>query len=360
MCSFPTFGDSVTGSASVIVGIHDSTQSQVRPMSFRFPPSPKPLPLAAFVWQPFNKREYAVSLSMTDGSFEADVDSGAVATLPSESVLASLPDTLKPMYYLHARGADSSVLAGAAVLSLDSLCPPFDGSPNTNMFRDGFGIEFHAEGHTHVRPFSPFEFTSCFGFIDRLRYRLSHPTNRFALDAGVPALTSAWLMDHIHERLAEIRDSNTEIFSPNQYAAPAAHIQSFVSGVIATRLPDRARWIQAIATDPELSKIRDIVSNPSTLNNKSLAGINYNYHAAGHTHGSSSSQRNSVTSYLSPFMPTPSVATSTHTELYTAFVYDIIGRVCIHTSRRCAPHAQVVPIKPYQGKIRQACVQLPY
>ena len=280
MCSFPTLGDSITGSASVIVGIHDSTQSQVRPMSFRFPPSPKPLPLAAFVWQPFNKREYAVSLSMTDESFAADVDSGAVATLPSESVLASLPDTLKPMYYLHARGADSSVLAGAAVLSLDSLCPPFDGSPNTNMFRNGFGIEFHAEGHTHVRRFSPFEFTSCFGFIDRLRYRLSHPTNQFALDAGVPALTSAWLMDHIHERLAEIRDSNTEIFSPNQYAAPAAHIQSFVSGVIATRLPDRARWIQAIATDPELSKIRDIVSNPSMLNNKSLAGINYNYHAA--------------------------------------------------------------------------------
>ncbi len=46
------------------------------------------------------------------------------------------------------------------------------------------------------------------------------------------------------------------------------------------RLPDRARWVQAIASDPELSKIRDILNNPSTLTNKALAEINYNYHAA--------------------------------------------------------------------------------
>ena len=30
----------------------------------------------------------------------------------------------------------------------------------------------------------------------------------------------------------------------------------------------------------ELSKVKAIVTNPSTLNNKALAGINYNYHAA--------------------------------------------------------------------------------
>jgi len=279
-CTFPALGDSVIGSTSVIVGIHDSTQSKVEPLTFRFPPSPKPLPLAAFIWQPFNKREYSVSLSMNDSSFAADADNGVVATLPSESVLASLPDMLKPIYYLHARGADATVLAGAAVFSLDSLCPPFDGSPNNNMFRDRFGIEFNADDHTHVRPISPFEFTSCFGLFDQLRFRLSHPANRFALDAGIPALTSAWVFDHIHERLTTIRDSNTEIFSPNQFAAPAAHIQSFISGVIATRLPDRARWIQAIAADAELSKIREFVCNPSTINNKALASINYNYHAA--------------------------------------------------------------------------------
>jgi len=102
------------------------------------------------------------------------------------------------------------------------------------------------------------------------------------LDAGIPALTSAWVFNHIHERLASIRYSNTEVFGPNHHATPAAHIQSLVSGVIATRIPDRTRWIQAIDAYAELSKVKVIVTNPSTLNNKALAGINYNYHAALH------------------------------------------------------------------------------
>jgi hypothetical protein len=217
---------------------------------------------------------------MNDKFFAVNVSNGVIAPLPSSLVSASLPTKLKPLYYLHARNLDTASIAGAAVLSLDSLCPPFDGSPNTNMFYGCFGIEFHTDDHTHVRTISPFEFTSCFGLTDQLWYHLSQPVNWYALDAGILALTSAWICDHIHMRLVAIRNSNTEIFPPNQFAAPAVHIQAFVSGVIATRIPDQACWIQAITSDPELSKTRDIVNNPSTLNNKSLAGINYNYHAA--------------------------------------------------------------------------------
>jgi hypothetical protein len=153
---------------SVIVGIHDSTQSRVEPLTFCFPPSPQPLPLAAYIWQPFNKHKYAVSLSMNDNSFATDIRTGTIATLPSNSVLASFPEKSKPNYFLHTRGVDLTVLAGAAVYSLDSLCPPFDGSPNRNLFHDQFGIEFHADSHMHVRTISPFEFTSCFGLLDRL------------------------------------------------------------------------------------------------------------------------------------------------------------------------------------------------
>jgi hypothetical protein len=139
-CTFPDLGDSVVGILSIIVGIHDSTQSKVAPLEFRFPPSPKPLPLAAYIWTPFDKRDFA-----------ADIGTGLVATTPSESVLASHHKKSKPMYYLHAGGADATVLAGAAVFPLDSLCPPFDESPNSNIFCDWFGVELHADGHTHVR-----------------------------------------------------------------------------------------------------------------------------------------------------------------------------------------------------------------
>ncbi len=156
-------------------------------------------------------------------------------------------------------------LAGAAVLSLDSLCPAFDGSPNPNLFHGRFGVEFHKYGHTHVRAILPFEFTSCFGLTNQLRYRLLQHVNWYALDAGIPALTSAWIFDHIHERLVTICDSNTEIFPTNQYAAPAVHVQAFVSGVVATHIPDHKHWVQAITSDPELSKIRDIGQTTTSL-----------------------------------------------------------------------------------------------
>ena len=135
-------------------------------------------------------------------------------------------------------------------------------------------MEFIDEGHTRVRAILLFEFTSCFGLTDQLRYHLSQHVKWFALDAGIPALTSTWIFDHIHERLLAIRDANTEIFPPNQYAAPAAHIQAMVGGMVATRIPDRARWIQTIASDPELSLIRDIVADPSKLCNRAQASKN--------------------------------------------------------------------------------------
>jgi hypothetical protein len=126
----------------------------------------------------------------------------------------------------------------------------------------------------------PFEFTPCFGLTNQLKYRLSQHVNWYALEAGIPALTSAWIFDHIHEWLVIICNFNTKIFPPNQYVTPAAHVQAFVSGVVATHIPDCKHWVQAITSDPELSKIRDIVADPSKLTNKALTKINYNYHAA--------------------------------------------------------------------------------
>jgi hypothetical protein len=90
--------------ASLIVGVHDSTQSKVVPVLFQIPPSPRPLPLAAFVWQPFNKQEYSVFFAKEDSSFTAESNNGISTTPPSASILSSLPVRLKPIYFLHACG----------------------------------------------------------------------------------------------------------------------------------------------------------------------------------------------------------------------------------------------------------------
>ncbi len=255
--SCPDLGDSIIGTTMVLVGVHDSTQSRVEAISFRTPPAPRPLPLAAFVWEPFNCKEYSVLFAKDNKLFTSDGNNGICATTPSSSVASCMPTGLKVLYLLHRRNAGTECVTGASILLLESLCLPYNCSPNMNLFRCQFGVEFHAERHTHVWLFSPFKFTSCFSLMDSLRYRLAQPTYWHTMDAGVPGITSAWIFNHIHERLLLIRDSKTEVFPPNQYAAPTAHIQAFTSGVIATQLPNREQWIQACDSDPKLPAIQD-------------------------------------------------------------------------------------------------------
>jgi hypothetical protein len=66
---FSGLGDLVIGKASIIVGVHDSTQAWTEPVSFCIPPLPKPLPLAAYIWQTFNKVEYSMSLARAMSPF---------------------------------------------------------------------------------------------------------------------------------------------------------------------------------------------------------------------------------------------------------------------------------------------------
>jgi hypothetical protein len=87
----------------------------------------------------------------------------------------------------------------------------------------------------------------------------------------------SWIFDQAHSHLVYLRDANSEIFLPNQFAAPVATIQTLANGAICTRLPSRERWVQAYANDTELCAVRDLALNPSKINNKSLANINHNY-----------------------------------------------------------------------------------
>jgi hypothetical protein len=56
----------------------------------------------------------------------------------------------------------------------------------------------------------PFEFTSCFGLTNQLRYCLAQHVNWYALDSGIPALTLAWIINHILERLELVCGSNAK------------------------------------------------------------------------------------------------------------------------------------------------------
>jgi hypothetical protein len=165
-----------------------------------------------------------------------------------------------------------------------SLCPPFEACPTRNLFQHFFGIKFHFDGHTYVCAISTFEFAHCFNLIENIQYRLSHEKYHFGMDASMPARTSTWIFQQVHLQLVFLCDSNCEVFLPNQFAAPAATIQTLVNRIICTCLPLQERWLSAYNNNIELCVVRELVLNPSLICNKCLSNVNHNY--LGHLHQS--------------------------------------------------------------------------
>ncbi len=64
---------------------------------------------------------------------------------------------------------------------------------------------------------------------------------------------------------------------PNQFAAPAATIQTLVNGAVCTRLPSRKRWISAYNNNAELCTVWELALTPSLISNKCLSEANHNY-----------------------------------------------------------------------------------
>jgi hypothetical protein len=272
--SFPTNGYTVLGSCRVLIGIHSSCASSVEPLQLKLPPPSPPRPLRLALWEPFNCPEHSVSLAKDDDDFMRQ-DVKFFTTLPEPT--HPYPPGVSVKYFLHGPASEESLLAGAAVVSCDGLCPPFDATPNKSIFQHLFGLEFHFDNHTHLRGISPFEFARCFGFQDDLTDRLSQPGHLFCLDAAIPGRTSKWIFEQAHTHLTYIWDSNCEIFSPNQFVAPAATVQAFVNGAIGTRLPSHDCWVEACASDPECVIIMDLVTNPGKICRESLKGVHYSY-----------------------------------------------------------------------------------
>jgi len=149
--------------------------------------------------------------------------------------------------------------------------------PTRTCFSRFFGIKFHHDSHTYVCAISAYEFTCCFNLTEQIQYCLSHDKYKYGLDASMPAKTSAWIFEQVHSHLVHLRDANSKVFSPDQFAAPAATIQTLVNGAVCTTLPLREQWLQAYNNDVELCTVWEFVLNLSMINNKALAEVNHNY-----------------------------------------------------------------------------------
>jgi hypothetical protein len=271
--SYQDIGDSIANSCTIIIAIHSFCASNVEPITLKTPPSVTPRPIGAFVWEPFNRIEHSLSPGRDDEEF----DSKKMITTIPKPIASQQSCGVTVKYHLHHANSDATILAGSSVLSSGGLCPPFESCPNRNLFQQFFGIKFIHDGHTHVRAISTYEFARCFGLVESIQYRLSHERHKFGLNASMPGRTSAWLFEKIHSHFVYLRNANSEVFSPNQFAARAATIQTLISGAICTCLPSKERCIQAYANDSELCAVRELALNPSLINTQMLSKVNHNF-----------------------------------------------------------------------------------
>jgi hypothetical protein len=135
-----------------------------------------------------------------------------------------------------------------------------------------------------VHAISSFEFARCFNLDDDITYKLSHQPNTFCLDAAIPGCTSAHIFGQLLSWLVHICNANCPIFSPNQYAPPAACAQAFLNSAVGIKLSDKDQWIKAYSRNPIMQSILGFVKQPGTISNKALkaSGIDYNYRAPFH------------------------------------------------------------------------------
>ncbi len=278
--SYPDLGNPFAGSCQLILGIHLSCPANVEPLLLKHPPAILSCSLAGFIWEPFNWPEHSISLARDDPSFATQ--DGPTMTITLSKSATHSPSSVHLKYHIHCAGSDNSILVGSDVISVDGLCPACNACPNLNIFQTYFGVKFHYNAHSYICAISPFKFVRCFGFIDQLTYRLSQPPYKLSIDAVMPAHTSAWLFKQVHAHLVYLRDSNCKIFSPNQFAAPAATIEAFINGAIGVWLPLHEKWVQAYSDDSEMSIIRDLILNPSKINTATLNTVNYNFRAPLH------------------------------------------------------------------------------
>ncbi len=218
--SYRDLGDSIAGSCWLILGIHSSCATNTEPLLLKHPPAISSCPLTGFIREPFNWPEDSISLACHDPSFATQ--DGLTMTIMLPKSATNSPSSVHLKYHIHCAGSNNSILGGSDVISVDGLCPAFNACPNLNIFQAYFGVKFHYDGHSYIPAISPFKFVCCFGFVDQLTYPLSQPPYKFSIDAVMPAHTSVWLFEQVNAHLVYLRNSNWEIFSPNQFAASAA------------------------------------------------------------------------------------------------------------------------------------------
>jgi hypothetical protein len=66
---YPDLGNTVAGHCCIITAVHSSCASTVKPLQLKRLPLVPPHPLGKFIWEPCNRKEYAILLACDNSNF---------------------------------------------------------------------------------------------------------------------------------------------------------------------------------------------------------------------------------------------------------------------------------------------------
>jgi hypothetical protein len=134
------------------------------------------MPIASYLWEPFNRPEHSLCFGRDDNNFNKDKATRMIVSASKQAESGSITPIMI-LYHLRCADEDATILAGSGILSPSSLCLPFEACPTRNLFQHFFRIEFHFDNHTYVHAISSFEFARCSNLVENIQYRLSHKKN---------------------------------------------------------------------------------------------------------------------------------------------------------------------------------------
>ena len=273
---FPDFGDSIDCSTRIVIGLHKTTSPSARKVLLPPPPKSTCLKIADFLYTDFNRSEYVCAYGKSSPGFASENNSfRAVNPVHTPNLLS------KCSYNIVRKDDPTGVVIGCGIYDTAGLAPPMS-APNRNIFGQLFGLEFECQLEvtqppmSAIRAISTYEYASLYSLHPELTVQLAEIPNSHLLDGGIPARTSVAVMSRVYRQLFDLRKENFEVIDTSLSSAPVT-VQSYFSGAIGARLPDKDAWMKAYELDPITKKLRAMCTNPSLINKKNLDKLPFLY-----------------------------------------------------------------------------------
>ncbi len=261
------FSDAVNQECVIITGINNHATQGMDDVSL-IPLQPPPIyrGMTPHLNQDFDKFDHA--LASINDAFEIHPI--------AHSVRQQKPTVT---HILRPRNSNNLVEKGYEVFDVHSPAP----APSTNqlgLFHRLFGIQFSCVTPDHktasfIRAISISEYVATFGFSKKFNNSIIKYNNCIEqLCQTIPCRMMSAIIISAHKVLTQIlqRRSKRTLYDLNGMSS-----HNVLNGIVPSEIPNDESWIKSYMNDQEMNLLKNLVTNPSTIDENELSKVHYFY-----------------------------------------------------------------------------------